>query len=119
MCGAIARAVTRPPFDSTVCSSSYAARHRSCRLEFLSYRLLYYLYSAAAADALITLAGMTREERADAGVAHALRVRAAAATGDYAAFFSLYRVAPALSASVMDLFAHRTRVAAAMRMAEA
>jgi SAC3 family protein LENG8/THP3 len=62
---------------------------------------------------------LTPGERDHAFVAHALAVRAAAAIGDYDRFFRLYASAPNHGRYVMDLVAHRIRLEALRRMADA
>ena len=88
-------------------------------MEFLAYRLLYYVYSNSSADARVVLMQLTPSERTDPALAHALAVRAAAATNNYHRLFELYRIAPAMGRFAMDLFAHKFRVGAIQVMAEA
>lgn len=88
-----------------------------CMPEFLAYRLLYQTIHARHGEALSLLHTLRRirtlsdVERLPA-VAHAIRVRAALADGDHAAFFTLYANAPGLGRALMDLAVPRVRFAA-------
>ncbi|KAJ2396820.1 hypothetical protein GGI23_003759, partial [Coemansia sp. RSA 2559] len=78
-------------------------------MEFLAYRILYFLYTQNKADINTTLATMRADERQDPAVKHALGVRAAMATGNSHAFFILYANAPNMGGYLMDNFIDRER----------
>ncbi|KAJ1940527.1 hypothetical protein FBU59_003784 [Linderina macrospora] len=88
-------------------------------LEFLAYRILYYVYTRNRSELNEALATMTETERFAPAVDHALRVRAAWASGNYHRFFELYRIAPNMGAFLMDHFADRERCAALRTMCKA
>ncbi|KAJ1860386.1 hypothetical protein LPJ73_001392 [Coemansia sp. RSA 2703] len=88
-------------------------------MEFLAYRILYFLYTRNKADIIAALAAMTPEERQDPAVQHALSVRKAVATGDYHSFFKLYIAAPNMAGYLMDNFADRERCLALQKMCKA
>ncbi|KAJ2786390.1 hypothetical protein GGI15_001562 [Coemansia interrupta] len=88
-------------------------------MEFLAYRILYFLYTRNKADIIAALAAMTPEERQDPAVRHALSVRKAVATGDYHSFFKLYVAAPNMAGYLMDNFVDRERCLALQKMCKA
>ncbi|KAJ1954044.1 hypothetical protein EC988_002646, partial [Linderina pennispora] len=88
-------------------------------LEFLAYRILYYVYTRNKSALNEALATMTEKERFSSEVDHALRVRAAWASGNYHRFFELYRIAPNMGVFLMDHFADRERCAALRTMCKA
>ncbi|KAJ2706151.1 hypothetical protein H4R19_005040 [Coemansia spiralis] len=88
-------------------------------VEFLAYRMLYFLYTRNKGDVNAALAAMSREEKQDPAVAHALQVRSAVATGNYHRFFALYLVAPNMGGYLIDKFADRERCLALRKMCKA
>jgi SAC3 family protein LENG8/THP3 len=52
-------------------------------VEFLAYRLLYYLYSAAPWDATSLLRALTPAQRRHPAITHAMQLRAAVAVNNY------------------------------------
>ena len=79
--------------------------------EFTSYRLLYNISMQASNNISDIMLTLSAEDRQDRFIAHALKVRAASAIGDYRAFFKLYREAPGHQQHVMDTCADRERLA--------
>lgn len=73
-------------------------------LEFIAYRVLYFVYRAAHSDLARLLVQLDAAARQSAPVAHALQVHAALVADNYAAFFRLYLGAPNMAAYLMDLF---------------
>lgn len=55
------------------------------------------------------MASLTREEKADECVAHALEVRSSWALANFRRFFRLYNKAPRMSAHLISWFADRER----------
>ena len=79
--------------------------------EFTSYRLLYNISLQASNNISDIMLTLSAEDGQDRFIAHALKVRAASAIGDYRAFFKLYREAPGHQPHVMDTCADRERLA--------
>ncbi|KAJ2763766.1 hypothetical protein IWQ57_005450 [Coemansia nantahalensis] len=88
-------------------------------MEFLAYRLLYFLYTRNKGDVNAALAAMSRDEKQDPAVAHALQVRSAMATGNYHRLFALYLVTPNMGGYLIDKFADRERCLALRKMCKA
>ncbi|KAJ2887438.1 hypothetical protein FB639_001318 [Coemansia asiatica] len=88
-------------------------------MEFLAYRILYFLYTRNKADIVSALAAMTTDEKMDSAVQHALLVRKAIAQGNYHAFFKLYLNAPNMGGYLMDNFVDRERCIALQKMCKA
>nr|SVE76309.1 EOG090X0431 [Daphnia longispina] len=78
-------------------------------LEFTAYRILYYIFTKSTMDLNTTMASLTREEKTDECVAHALEVRSSWALANFRRFFRLYNHAPRMSAHLMSWFADRER----------
>ena len=87
-------------------------------VEFLAYRILYLLHTRNQRDVNALMAELTPAVQAEAPVAHALAVRSAMRTGNYHAFFVLYRDAPNMNAYIMDHFVERERVQALLVLAK-
>jgi len=79
------------------------------RLEFTAYRILYYIYTQEVLDLTEALAALTREEKSDECIAHAIKLRSAWAQGNFKRFFQLYTTAPKMSGYLMDWFIDRER----------
>ena len=60
-------------------------------------------------DLTEALAALTREEKADECIAHAIKLRSAWAQGNFKRFFQLYSTAPKMSGYLMDWFIDRER----------
>lgn len=60
-------------------------------------------------DLTEALAALTREEKADECIAHAIKLRSAWAQGNFKRFFQLYTTAPKMSGYLMDWFIDRER----------
>ncbi|KAJ2747384.1 hypothetical protein GGI20_000522 [Coemansia sp. BCRC 34301] len=88
-------------------------------MEFLAYRILYFLYTRNKSDINMALAAMTPMDKQDAAVRHALEVRYAVATGNYFRYFQLYACAPNMGGYLMDNFANRERCLALLKMCKA
>jgi len=79
------------------------------RLEFIAYRILYYMYTKSELDIIKLLAALTAEEKEDPNISHALKIRTAWSLGNYHKFFRLYSTAPAMSGFLIDWFVDRER----------
>ena len=60
-------------------------------------------------DLTEALAALTREEKSDECIAHAIKLRSAWAQGNFKRFFQLYTTAPKMSGYLMDWFIDRER----------
>lgn len=91
----------------------YAEGIKGCDMEFAAYNLLcVLLHSSNNRDLLLALSRLPAEARQNDAVKHALSVRAAVSSGNYVAFFRLYKTAPNLNMCLMDLYADKMRYAA-------
>lgn len=95
----------------------YAYGLPGASIEFLAYRILYLLHTRNQREVNVLMAELTPAMKAEPPVAHALAVRAAMRTGNYHAFFALYKDAPNMNAYVMDHFVERERVQALLVLA--
>jgi hypothetical protein len=84
--------------------------------EFTAYRILYMIYTCNRTDMNNMLADLTTADKKGPFVQHALRVRAALASGNYHKFFNLYAESQDqrwnMVPYLMDMFVERERVAA-------
>lgn len=95
----------------------YAEGIKGCHMEFSAYNLLcVILHSNNNRDLLSAMSRLSIEARKDAGVKHALAVRAAVTSGNYVLFFRLYKNAPNLNTCLMDLYVEKMRYAAVKSM---
>lgn len=81
-------------------------------MEFMAYRLLYFLYTRNRSDINSLIAELTDEMKRDESIKHALEVRSTLATANYHKFFELFLKAPNMGAYLMDHFIERERIAA-------
>ncbi|CAH1762568.1 8603_t:CDS:10 [Entrophospora sp. SA101] len=81
-------------------------------MEFMAYRLLYFVYTRNRSDINALIAELTDEMKENKAIKHALDVRSALATSNYHKFFDLYLKAPYMGAYLMDLFVERERISA-------
>ena len=78
-------------------------------LEFLCYRILYYIYINNNSDAMKLVAQLNPAQKADEDVQFAVKVFNAWSTGNYYQFFKLYLAAPKMSGYLMDSYVQRER----------
>lgn len=109
--------------SATVTATSYARRHA---VEFLAYRILYYLWLATTtkkdagfADLLPILRDMPPEAFDEDPVKHALTVYRALVVGDYATFFRCYADVPNMGSYILDRVVDTVRLDAAKKILKA
>ncbi|KAK9833986.1 hypothetical protein WJX81_000870 [Elliptochloris bilobata] len=101
------------------CQTQLAVLHGEglpgCHDEFLAYRILYQTAHARQGERLALLQTLRKAmgpAAAHPSVQHALQVREAVASGNFAAFFKLYAAAPSLGRALMDMALPRVRYSA-------
>ncbi|XP_004495814.1 SAC3 family protein A isoform X1 [Cicer arietinum] len=88
----------------------YAEGIEGSYMEFAAYNLLcVIMHSNNYRDLLSSMARLSNEAKNDEAVKHALAVRAAVTSGNYVAFFRLYKAAPNLNTCLMDLYVEKMR----------
>lgn len=104
----------------------YVEGFRGCEMEFLAYRILYYVYLTAnkkytlgSCDLAFTMQGLTEEALKDANVTHAMQIRRAIQQDNYHRFFSLYRETPNMGNYILDLMIDTWRVQALQKIVKA
>jgi hypothetical protein len=80
--------------------------------EFKAYRILYFIHTRNPTAMNDALADLTKADKSDPAVKHALEVRSALALGNYHRFFQLYLDTPNMGAYLMDMFVERERLSA-------
>ena len=78
-------------------------------LEFLCYRILYYIYINNNSDAMKLIAQLTQVQKSDDDVKFAVNVFNAWCSRNYCQFFKLYLDAPKMSGYLMDSYVQRER----------
>jgi hypothetical protein len=97
----------------------YAQNLGGSPLEFLAYRILYFIHTCNRTDMNDVLAGLNSTEKNHNAVEHALDVRSSLALGNYHKFFRLYLETPNMGAYLMDKFVLRERLSALAYMSKA
>lgn len=78
-------------------------------LEFMCYRILYYIYIKNNSDAMKLVASLAPEQKASEDVQFAVKVFNSWSSGNYYQFFKLYLEAPKMSGYLMDSYVQRER----------
>lgn len=84
-------------------------------INIFSYQLVQ-LFLDCRSDLTTALARLTKEEKENPAIRHALLIRSAWALSNYHTFFQLYLNAPNMSGYLLDLFVQRERVQALKTM---
>ncbi len=84
--------------------------------EFIAYRIIYYVfltgnkkYDGGSSDLFKIMLGLSKEQRKDPCIDHALKVRIAVADNDYHSFFRLQDHCPNSGAYLMDMMIGQIR----------
>lgn len=85
--------------------------------EFLAYQFLYYVFCELATETIRMLKTLTADEKKTEPMQHALKIRESLAQGNYARFFKLYRTAPNMGSSLIDVFIDKLRLIALQKLA--
>ena len=87
--------------------------------EFLTYRILYYIYIKNTSDAMKLIAKLSAQQKSSEDVKFGVSVFNAWTARNYYRFFKLYLTAPKMSGYLMDTFVQRERNAAMCSMVKA
>ena len=88
-------------------------------VEFMAYRILYFIHTGNRLEMNDVLADLTPAEKREPAIKHALDTRSALALGNYHQFFKLYLETPNMGAYLMDVFVVRERLAALANLCKA
>lgn len=101
----------------------YGSGLKGNEMEFIAYRLLYYVYllgnkkyKGGNSDLAYLMASLTVEAERNPAVAHALEVRRALQMDNYHRFFKLYRSTPNMGNYILDSMIDSIRLKALQRM---
>eukprot|EP00118_Oscarella_pearsei_P010848 m.68842 g.68842 ORF g.68842 m.68842 type:complete len:761 (+) comp35559_c0_seq4:75-2357(+) len=81
-------------------------------IEFTAYWILYLLLTKNTTDMNVALSSLSRKMKEEPPVKHSLHLRSAWALSNYHKFFRLYRTAPNMGTSLIDMFVQRERLTA-------
>lgn len=87
-------------------------------VEFKAYRILYSIHTMNRGALNDMLADLTKAEKEDPAIKHALNVRSAVALGNYHRLFQLYHNTPNMGAYLMDMFVTRERLEAICKICQ-
>jgi len=98
---------------------SLTADGRDMKPEFVAYRILYQTVHGDRVGLLQSLSKLSGDSSNHPSIQHALRVRRALASQNYALFFNLYESAPGLGRALMDLVVPKIRFLALTQFVQA
>lgn len=87
--------------------------------EFISYRILYYIYINNPSAATKAIASLTPKQSASDDIQFAAKVFRAWSSGNYLQFFRAYLDAPKMSGYLMDIYVQRERNIALRKLVRA
>ncbi|KAJ3576457.1 hypothetical protein NP233_g417 [Leucocoprinus birnbaumii] len=87
--------------------------------EFAAYRILMFLHGRNRSELNLYVGQLTKKQKLDEAVKHALAVQRALAMGNYHSLFELYLSAPNMGAYIMDHFIDRERTRALITITKA
>lgn len=82
---------------------------RANEAEFKAYRILYYIFTNNTLDLTTIFQYLSKEDRENECIKHALNTRCAWATGNLHKFFVLYKTAPMMAGYLIDWIVDRER----------
>ncbi|CAH2091114.1 unnamed protein product [Euphydryas editha] len=82
---------------------------RTNEAEFKAYRILYYIFTNNTLDLTTIFQYLSKEDRENECIKHALNTRCAWATGNLHKFFVLYKTAPMMAGYLIDWIVDRER----------
>jgi len=86
------------------------------KLEFISYRILYYIFIANSIDMISAMSSLTADEKQDPSIKFALSFRSAYSLNNYYRMFKLYSNPPKMTGYLIDMFLSRERIRALKTM---
>lgn len=84
--------------------------------EFLAYQFLYYVFCELETETTRMLKTITAEEKKTEQMLYALKIRDSLKQGNYGRFFKLYRNAPNMGGSLIDVFIDKIRILALQKL---
>ncbi|KAF6203459.1 hypothetical protein GE061_001790 [Apolygus lucorum] len=81
------------------------------KIEFKAYGILYFIFTKDFMELSTRLCSLTKEEKEDECVRHAVSLARAWMVGNHVRIFKLYKSAPKMSSYLIDLFVGRERLA--------
>ncbi|CAM9250875.1 unnamed protein product, partial [Ectocarpus fasciculatus] len=101
----------------------YADKPGNSEMEFVAYRILYYVYllgnkkyQRGSSDLADTMASLDAAALRNPAVVHALEVRRAVQSDNFVRFFKLYKETPNLGNFLLDLMLYSWRLQAAIKI---
>jgi hypothetical protein len=95
----------------------YASGYKGSEMEFIAYRILYYVYlqgnkkyDGGSGDLIYIIANLKKEAHDNSAVQHALQVRQAVQTGNYHRLFLLWNCTPGRGMFIIDLMKNQWRI---------
>ncbi|ORX48065.1 SAC3/GANP domain-containing protein, partial [Hesseltinella vesiculosa] len=93
----------------TQLKSLYQLGIEGSEMEFIAYRILYFLMAKNHSDIMLLMKKLTVDQRNNPFIAHALQVRSELSLGNYGRFFQLVASAPNNGRYILNQFLARER----------